>query len=81
MTRTARPALLAVTSETPLPLDTGGHLRTFHLLRILSTRFDLRLVAPASRSTAGGDAPALAAAGISPRLVPVAPRTAVGEAV
>ena len=81
MTKTARPALLAVTSETPLPLDTGGHLRTFHLLRILSTRFDLRLVAPASRSTAGGDAPALAAAGISPRLVPVAPRTVVGEAV
>lgn len=81
MTTPARPSLLAVTSETPLPLDTGGHLRTYHLLRMLSTRFDVRLVAPASRSTAGGDAPALAAAGISPRLVPVAPRTVFGEAV
>ena len=81
MRTAARPSLLAVTSETPLPLDTGGHLRTFHLLRMLSTRFDLRLVAPADRSTAGSDASALAAAGVSPRLVPVAPRTVFGEAV
>ena len=26
------PSVLAVTSELPWPLNTGGHLRTFHLL-------------------------------------------------
>jgi glycosyltransferase involved in cell wall biosynthesis len=78
---TARTALLAVTSETPLPLDSGGHLRTFHLLRLLATRFDVRLVAPSNRATAAAQARELAAAGIGPRLVPVASRTLVGEAV
>lgn len=81
MTTAARPALLAVTSETPLPLNTGGHLRTYHLLRMLGTRFDVRLVAPASRPAAGGDAATLAAAGITPCLVPVGARSVVREAV
>lgn len=79
MTRSARPALLAVTSETPLPLDTGGHLRTYHLLRMLATRFDVRLVAPASPATARDDADVLTAAGVTPRLVPIARRTMVRE--
>jgi hypothetical protein len=74
-----RPSLLAVTSETPLPLDTGGHLRTYHLMRMLATRFDVRLVAPAGPAS-DADARALTAAGITPRLVPVARRTIVGEA-
>jgi glycosyltransferase involved in cell wall biosynthesis len=80
MTGSGRPSLLAVTSETPLPLDTGGHLRTYHLLRMLATRFDVRLVAPAGP---GGDADAraLTAAGITPRLVPVGRRTLVSEGV
>ena len=79
MTASTHSSLLAVTSETPLPLDTGGHLRTYHLLRMLATRFDVRLVAPAGD---GGDtdAHALTAWGITPRLVPVAPRTIVSEA-
>jgi glycosyltransferase involved in cell wall biosynthesis len=37
-------SVLAVTSELPWPLDTGGHLRTFHLLRALAERFHVRLV-------------------------------------
>src|SRR5271166_4658935 len=37
-------SILAVTSELPWPLDTGGHLRTFHLLRALAQRFRVRLV-------------------------------------
>jgi glycosyltransferase involved in cell wall biosynthesis len=37
-------SILAVTSELPWPLDSGGHLRTFHLLRALSKRFRVRLV-------------------------------------
>jgi polysaccharide biosynthesis protein PslH len=39
-------SILAVTSELPWPLDTGGHLRTFHLLRALAGQFRVRLVAP-----------------------------------
>ena len=39
-----RPSVLAVTSEVPWPLNSGGHLRTFHLLRTLARRFDVRLV-------------------------------------
>jgi glycosyltransferase involved in cell wall biosynthesis len=38
------PSVLAVTSELPWPLNTGGHLRTFHLLRALSRRLRVRLV-------------------------------------
>ncbi len=37
-------SILAVTSELPWPLNTGGHLRTFHLLRALAQRFRVRLV-------------------------------------
>lgn len=37
--------MLAVTSELPWPLDSGGHLRTFHLLRALAGRAEVRLVA------------------------------------
>lgn len=39
-------SVLATTSELPWPLDTGGHLRTFHLLRALARRFRVRLVVP-----------------------------------
>ena len=76
---TDRPSLLAVTSEAPWPLDSGGHLRTYHLLRSLAAAFDLRLVAP----TFGRDEEsrvALERAGVRPRLVAVGPRTAVTEA-
>jgi glycosyltransferase involved in cell wall biosynthesis len=38
---------LAVTSELPWPLNSGGHLRSFHLLRALARRFRIRLVAAA----------------------------------
>ncbi|MEO8256569.1 MAG: glycosyltransferase family 4 protein [Acidobacteriota bacterium] len=75
-----RCSLLAVTSEAPWPLDTGGHLRTYHLLRTLTTAFDVRLVAPASGRDDEG-CRALARAGLHPRLVPVSARTAVTETV
>lgn len=67
--RRDRPSLLAVTSELPWPLDCGGHLRTFHLLRALSRRFDVRLVAAAA-SPAIPDIRALEQAGVT--VVPVA---------
>jgi glycosyltransferase involved in cell wall biosynthesis len=44
------PSILAVTSQLPWPLNTGGHLRTFHLLRGLAREFHVRLV---TRVTAG----------------------------
>ena len=37
-------SILAVTSELPWPLNTGGHLWTFHMLRVLAQRFRVRLV-------------------------------------
>lgn len=41
-----RAAVLAVTSEIPWPLDTGGHIRSFNILKALARRFDVALVAP-----------------------------------
>jgi glycosyltransferase involved in cell wall biosynthesis len=76
---TGRLSLLGVTSEAPWPLDSGGHLRTYHLLRTLATRFDVRLVTPSS----GNDhvtRDALERAGVTPRLVAVRSRTPVVEA-
>ena len=73
-----RRSLLAVTSQTPWPLDSGGHLRTYHLLRTLATRFDVRLVT-SSRALDGTEREALERAGVQPRVVAVPPRTAVTE--
>jgi polysaccharide biosynthesis protein PslH len=63
----ARLSVLAVSSELPWPLDSGGHLRTFHLLRSIAQRFDVRLVVPwAPRLDAG--VAALRQAGIAVRV-------------
>jgi len=75
-----RRRVLAVTSQVPWPLDSGGHLRTFHLLRALAQSFDVRLVAPASRAHEDGIA-ALRGAGIEPAIVPVARRGRVRESM
>lgn len=40
---------LAVSSELPWPLDSGGHLRSFHLLRALSRQYTVHLVTSAAR--------------------------------
>lgn len=37
--------VLAITSELPWPLDSGGHIRSFHMLRAVARRFDLRVIA------------------------------------
>ena len=39
-----RARVLAITSELPWPLNTGGHIRTFHLLRALAREFNVRLL-------------------------------------
>jgi len=74
-------SVLAVTSEPPWPLDSGGHLRSFHLLRMLASRFDVRLVTPARGTDAELAAGALAAETVRPRIVRMGRRTAVREAL
>ncbi|HKB12343.1 MAG TPA: hypothetical protein VKD69_16890, partial [Vicinamibacterales bacterium] len=76
-----RTPVLAVTSEPPWPLDSGGHLRTFHLLRALASRFDVRLVTPARGTDAESAASALAGEAVRPRIVRAARRSAAAEAV
>jgi glycosyltransferase involved in cell wall biosynthesis len=39
-------SVLAITSEPPWPLTSGGHIRTFHLLRTIAAATRLRLVCP-----------------------------------
>jgi glycosyltransferase involved in cell wall biosynthesis len=75
-----RPYVLACTSELPWPLNTGGHLRTFHLLRALARRFRVHLVAPAEGDCADKVA-ALKEAGVEAEAVPVAPRSRWREAL
>ena len=75
-----KPSVLAVTSEVPWPLNSGGHLRTFHLLRTLTRRFDVRLVAPTLGNDEAGCA-ALERAGVTLHLVPVSPRRHLSETV
>jgi glycosyltransferase involved in cell wall biosynthesis len=68
------PSVLAVTSELPWPLNTGGHLRTFHLLRALSREFRVRLVSAAlageqlSIESLRGRGIAVCPAGVAPRV-------------
>src|SRR5207245_1201102 len=71
--------LLAVTSQVPWPLDRGGHLRTYHLLRRLAGSFRVRLVA-ADTEPRGDAVEALRSVGIELRVARVSPRTAWGEA-
>ena len=72
---TRRPSVLAVTSELPWPLASGGHLRTYHLLASLARRCDVRLVVPSTADEAEARA-ALGRSGIVVCAVPIgrAPR-------
>src|SRR5712691_9988207 len=75
----ARRSILCVTSELPWPLNSGGHLRTFHLLRALAERYRIRLIAPV---LPGQDAvsAALEDNGITVCPAPIAPRQRWREA-
>lgn len=74
-----RPRVLAATSEPPWPLNSGGHIRSFHLMRTLAAATDLRLVCPVALEHAAG-VEALRAAGIDVRPAPVPVRAKWGEA-
>ncbi len=75
----ARPSMLCVTSEIPWPLDSGGHLRTFHLLRALADEFRIRLVTAVTHGQPA-DVEAVGTAGIQVRPALVPRRRAVSEA-
>jgi len=76
-----RPAdVVAVSSELPWPLNSGGHLRAFHLLRAIAGRFRVHLIA-ASDAPSSSAIDALAAADISAETVVVRRRTAVDHAI
>jgi len=69
--------MLAVTSELPWPLDTGGHLRTYHLLKSLAQTFDVRLVTTVSPGSEK-DLLLIQASGVDPIAVATT-RTRLGE--
>jgi len=71
--------LLAVTSELPWPLDSGGHLRTFHLLTHLARHVAVRLVVPVRPGQEAAVAE-LNGRGVRVVPVPVPSRTKLGEA-
>ncbi|CAN5193997.1 glycosyltransferase family 4 protein [soil metagenome] len=73
-----RPKILAVSSELPWPLDTGGKLRTFHIQKALAAACDVRVVVPV---LAGQIAEVEALKGQGIRVVPalVRPRTKWAE--
>ena len=79
LTLMKKPKILAITSELPWPLNTGGHLRTCFLLKAIAGQFDLTLVVPIG----GGDeegVQALSGFGIKVEGVEVSPRSPLGEA-
>lgn len=67
--RSHRLFILAVTSEVPWPLDSGGHLRTYHLISRLAREHDVTLVAPATAASEASDA--MRDAGVDLRAVPL----------
>ena len=76
------PSILAITSELPWPLNTGGHIRTYHLLRSLARRFRLRLIAPVeSEEDADEGIRQLAECGVEVRPAIAGRRTLWGEAI
>lgn len=75
----SRPTVVGVSSEAPWPLNTGGHIRTFHLLKALARAFDVRLLAAGASDDRAAVA-ALAGAGVAAEIVRVPARTRLSEA-
>lgn len=75
-----RPRVVAITSEPPWPLNSGGHIRTFHLLRALTKEVDLQLICPVQEHQ-NKDAAGLKSAGIPLLPIGVPTRTKVSEAI
>ncbi|MDY3558988.1 glycosyltransferase family 4 protein [Gemmata sp. JC673] len=76
---TAKPRVLAATSEPPWPLNSGGHIRSFHLMKALAAATDFRLVCPVGPDQAAS-VEALQKAGIAVRPAAVPARSKWSEA-
>lgn len=74
-----RPNVLVITSELPWPLNTGGHLRTYHLLKSLAAECDVRLVTAVESADDPGIA-VLEEAGLKVRAAVTGERNQAGEA-
>ena len=74
-----RRALVAITSQLPWPLDRGGHLRTYHLLRAVAKSFRVTLVTSSVAPEPEGIA-ALADAGVDVQLARIRQRSALSDA-
>ena len=74
-----KPRVLAVTSEPPWPLNSGGHIRSFHLMKAMAAATDFRLVCPVAPEQFAG-VKSLRAAGIDVRPAAVPPRSKAREA-
>lgn len=73
-----RPRLLYVTSQMPWPLNSGGHLRSYHILKSLAEEFSICVVT--AHDADGAGAAALGECGIQCRVVQKK-RGRVGEAL
>lgn len=49
VSETEKPDVMVITSELPWPLNTGGHIRSFHILKALSQQFNVRVIAGVER--------------------------------
>jgi polysaccharide biosynthesis protein PslH len=74
-----RTRVVAVTSELPWPLNSGGRLRSYHLLRAFARAFEVDLFVPVVGSAAADALRALAEAGVRCHLIDVGARNAAGE--
>ncbi len=73
-----RPRLVAITSEIPWPLNSGGHIRSYHLLTAVSRMAPVSLLVPTDATRA--DLPAeLASDDLQVTQIPVGSRSALGE--
>jgi polysaccharide biosynthesis protein PslH len=67
---TRRPKLLFVSQQLPFPLNDGGNIRTYHILRSLAAAFDVTLVASSDNPKAGVELDKLISPGIKSLIVP-----------
>jgi polysaccharide biosynthesis protein PslH len=65
-----RPKLLFVSQQLPFPLNDGGNIRTYHILRSLAAAFDVTLVASSDNPKAGAELDKLISPGIESLIVP-----------
>jgi glycosyltransferase involved in cell wall biosynthesis len=73
--------VLAVTSQFPWPLNSGGRIRTFHLLKSIGAVAKVRLICPVARSEDVPPDHGLVRAGVEVRAVPVGARKPLAEAM